>query len=128
MEHTYIITGTVEINVETSAEEDFDYRVADLVEEVDIDLAEYLGPDLGEVVLSISPGFVLDSADDLVIRTIARTTAVLTRDQKDELLDFLSGQYSDGWGEGYEQHDRRIRGVFVSPWHEGQELSINRIN
>jgi len=125
MEHTYIITGTVEISTE---DEDLFFSPDELVEECDQDLADHLEFDIGKVVTSIRPGFVLDDEDELISRAIVKTSRVLTRSQKDELLDFVSGQYSDGWGECYEQRDNRVRGVYVSPWHEGQELKILQVD
>lgn len=53
-------------------------------------------------------------------------TEPLTESEKDELIEFISGQNSDGWGEGFEQHGIDADGneMYVSFWHPGDDYFI----
>lgn len=53
-------------------------------------------------------------------------TEPLTDSEKAELIDFISAQNSDGWGEGFEQHPIDIGGdeMYVSFWHSGDDYFI----
>lgn len=47
---------------------------------------------------------------------------VLSEDEKEYILDFIMGQCSDGWGEGYEQYPFFEKGsveLYYSPWKRG---------
>lgn len=50
--------------------------------------------------------------------TECRTTAKLAADEIEVLKDFFTGQYSDGWGEGFEQHAIQTRwgALYVCFW------------
>lgn len=53
-------------------------------------------------------------------------TAPLTESEKEELTDFISGQNSDGWGEGFEQHPISTDegDICVSFWHSGDDYFV----
>ena len=53
-------------------------------------------------------------------------TEPLTDSEKAELIDFISAQNSDGWGEGFEQRPIDIGGdeMYVSFWHSGDDYFI----
>ena len=52
--------------------------------------------------------------------TECRTTAKLAADEIEVLKDFFTGQYSDGWGEGFEQHAIQTRwgALYVCFWSD----------
>ena len=54
------------------------------------------------------------------------STRDLTKSEITKLLKEISGQCSDGWGEGFEQHPACIdQGIeyFYSPWKSGSEFA-----
>lgn len=68
------------------------------------DLAMYLRPGEGlkGIVVSIKPG-VTESDNELRSWTRIETNRRLTPEEQKEVLEYLSGQFGDGWGEGFEQ-------------------------
>jgi hypothetical protein len=61
----------------------------------------------------------------LMVSVTYVTDRDLDDDQIKELMDYTTGQWSDGIGEGYEQTAaKQIDGndVFISPWHDDQEI------
>lgn len=55
----------------------------------------------------------------------------LTEDEIEDLIDYTSGQMSDGIGEGFEQHpflDIDGTSYYISPWFHGQELKYKITN
>ena len=54
----------------------------------------------------------------------------LTQDEIDYLVDYTSGQWSDGIGEGFEQFpccEIDGMGLYISPWFFGQTISTQII-
>lgn len=52
---------------------------------------------------------------------------VLTEQEQNILLDYTTGQWSDGIGEGFEQdpvYDDKGEEAYISPWHSGQVAKI----
>ena len=83
------------------------------------DLAEYLHEPLKEVITSITfkaeadRDWCDDMKTDVNLYVTIKATRELTEDEQDDLIDWLNGQYSDGWGEnGFEYSD----GMFQVWW------------
>jgi hypothetical protein len=78
-------------------------------------LAEYLDlkSDLYDVVESIIVG-VEKQGENIISKTTIKTNEELTDDEIDELKDYITGQFSDGWGEGFEQNP-------IADWDEEEE-------
>ena len=57
-----------------------------------------------------------------------RLSEPLTHDEYDDLKDYILGQYSDGFGEGFEQREIRTDDgeLYVSLWDSGDEFFIDR--
>jgi hypothetical protein len=72
----------------------------------DVDLAEYLDEPLSSSIKSIKMCVDTLTSDGRLVG-MAEVTAdhSLSEQEKSELMDYLSGQYSDGWGEGFEQQE-----------------------
>lgn len=50
----------------------------------------------------------------------------LTNEEIAALKEYASGQYSDGYGEGFEQRERKTEygDLYVHFWHSGDDYSI----
>jgi hypothetical protein len=70
----------------------------------DTDLAEYLNEPLSSVIKSIKIGTTIIGNRLYGIATVT-ASGELDDAEKSELLSYLEGQYSDGWGEGFEQQE-----------------------
>lgn len=68
----------------------------------DIDLAEYLHEDLDMIIASITMEARL-GMQGLTCRTTCIADSELTPGLMEHLVDFITGQFSDGWGETFEQ-------------------------
>lgn len=58
---------------------------------------------------------------------VCQVSPDITDEQIDKLKDYLSGQASDGWGEGFEQHEidtPEYGDIYVSFWSGGEEWSL----
>lgn len=90
-----------------------DYSLSELEDDTGENLSEYL--DGLDCVIDIHPKIVVNNGN-LQTKTSVVSTRKLTNDEQRLLLSFCGGQFSDGWGEGYEQYDNKVKGVFVSSW------------
>lgn len=119
---TYVATSTPEIKVEQTETGDHWEQVLSRYDVIDLEralegeigemgslgLAEYLDGPLEGVVTSITLKVV-----NLKIQTTAKTTRELTADELEQLKNYVIGQFSDGFGEGFEQCAFRVeRGVY----------------
>jgi len=68
----------------------------------DCDLAEFLHEDLDMIVASITMEARL-GIQGLTCRTDCKADALLPPGLMNHLSTFITGQFSDGWGEGFEQ-------------------------
>ena len=80
--------------------------VQDDVRSFNGDLMQYYHEDdsLRSKVISAVPG-VDEVNGELVGSLCVDTNAELTAEEQAKLCDYISGQYSDGWGEGFEQRE-----------------------
>jgi len=68
--------------------------------------------------------------DKLWSVTIYQSSRELSEEELTSLEDYTSGQWSDGIGEGFEQHpcfqDEDNEDVYISPWSPGQITTITQ--
>jgi hypothetical protein len=84
----------------------FDSRVNEKVQSLQIDVEVHGGRLWGVAILGV--------------------TGDLEPDELDELIDYISGQYSDGFGEGFEQREIKIGDgdLYVSLWSSDKTFRI----
>ena len=92
-------------------------------------LAVYLDDDLSRKVYSINPT-VEEWNDELWGVTEVQTHGELTPVEYAELIDWLSGQFSDGWGEGFEQREIQVDDgeLSISFWDASDRFFIKPEN
>ncbi len=100
-----------------------------LPSEADRGLAVYLDNDLSLKVHSIKPT-VEEWNDELWGVTEVQTHGTLSSSEIAELTDWLSGQFSDGWGEGLEQREIKVDDgeLYVSFWDSSDRFFIKPEN
>lgn len=88
-------------------------------------LAVYLDDDLSRKIHSINPS-VEEWNGELWGVTEVQTYGDLSPSDLSELTDWLSGQFSDGWGEGLEQREIRVDDgeLCVSFWDSSDRFFI----
>lgn len=88
-------------------------------------LAIYLDEALSHKVSGIYPD-VEEWNDELWCVTEVKTHGELTASEYDELAKWLTGQFSDGWGEGLEQREIKVDDgeLYVSFWNSGNRFFI----
>ncbi|MEG0824431.1 MAG: hypothetical protein RSG86_01620 [Oscillospiraceae bacterium] len=88
-------------------------------------LAIYLDEALSRKVSSIYPD-VEESSGKLWCVTEIKTYGELTATEYAELTDWLTGQFSDGWGEGLEQREIELEDgeLYVSFWDASNRFFI----
>lgn len=93
-------------------------------------LAEYLDPSpLDRKVYSIKV-----TADTRNGKPVARITCelidTLSDQELSELLDYIAGQFADGWGEGFEQESIKVDDGFIQVglWSPGKDNSLTEIH
>lgn len=96
-----------------------------LPSEVDRGLAVYLDDDLSLKVRSIKPS-VEEWNGELWGVTEVQAHGALSPSELAELTDWLSGQFSDGWGEGLEQREIKVDDgeLYVSFWEYSDRFFI----
>lgn len=76
--------------------------MSDMDEEGAVGLAEYLNNDLKGLVTSIIVD-VEKIGENIVSKTTVKAIRELTSQEIEKVKDYITGQFSDGWGEGFEQ-------------------------
>jgi hypothetical protein len=76
-------------------------------------MTEYLENPLKNKIIEITLDSELLSNGNA--KFVVKTNTQLSEDDKKELLEWLSGQLSDGWGEGFEQ-DKLLNRYYVHFW------------
>lgn len=96
-----------------------------LPSEGDRGLAVYLDDDLSRKVYSINPS-VEEWNGELWGVTEVQAHGELSPSELAELTDWLSGQFSDGWGEGLEQREIEVYDgeLYVSFWDSSNRFFI----
>jgi len=118
----YAFESPVVVRVEN---DDGDYSTSGAIEAIntrlecdDTDLVEYL--DEHDVVTSIT--MTTHKGTDGII--LCRTTCIVDRElsstEMNNLTDYITGQFSDGWGEGFEQDELSVDcdPVYASFWND----------
>jgi hypothetical protein len=88
-------------------------------------LAVYLDDDLSRKVYSINPT-VEEWNDELWGVTEVQTHGTLFSSELAQLTEWLSSQFSDGWGEGFEQREIKVDGgeLYLSFWDSSDHFFI----
>lgn len=90
-------------------------------------LASYFGKDniSRNKVYSIKPDVEM-VRDTMMGVAVIKMTKPLTQTEIDDLKDYVTGQFSDGWGESFEQDEIRVSGgeIYVHFW-DSEEYYIN---
>ncbi len=79
-----------------------DAVISDMSEMGSKGLAEYLDPKYNKVIYPYIVSIIVTVENARAI-TIVKANKELTSEEKDAVKDYISGQFSDGWGEGFEQ-------------------------
>jgi hypothetical protein len=89
-------------------------------------MAEYVSESLDGLVISVVPNVELHGGKLWCVADISLSRAI-TPGEMGELEQWWSGQLSDGWGEGFEQHEIRVGGgdeLYVVPWNSGEDFFL----
>ena len=89
-------------------------------------LAEYITDSLDDVIVSLNPYIELHG-DKLWCVAEIKASRHITPGEMGELHQWWSGQLSDGWGEGFEQHAIKVdRGeLYVEPWTSDDNFFVD---
>ena len=92
-------------------------------------MAEYLPEELQGKIHSLFPS-IEQRGSDLYCAAVIELTEALTLGETATLKDWWSGQLSDGWGEGFEQHEISVgfqgNELYVVPWtSDGNEFFLD---
>lgn len=120
----YVVIGTVEVRLHADSElrggwdEEFNNKQLKGVSKAIVKmLNEYGTPNLADyisthnkaygVVTDIYTDIKVDEVDkevyEIYSETVVKSTKELNEEQKEDLLHYIAGQFSDGYGEGLEQ-------------------------
>jgi hypothetical protein len=86
----------------------------------------YRGGTVDEKVFSLNVDVEVHDGKLWGVATL-ELTEELEPDELDDLRDYISGQYSDGFGEGFEQREIKVGDgeLFVSLWESGDQFFID---
>ena len=126
--------GMYPIDVDSANYIDYDDEINEAIRKdvkcdenaVERGLAAYLHDDhLDQKVHSIMPGVETRGGDIYGVITV-RSHGELDRSELKKLTNDITGQLSDGWGEGFEQREIKIGGdnVYISFWSSGRDYYL----
>ena len=101
------------------------HNLEQLVDPDNINLADYFHDwdAWSKKIQSLETGIeIMDG--ELCVVSRAKCISHLSNEEFIDLVYYCQGQWSDGWGEGYEQWDNKVPGVFVSPWFRDQQVKV----
>ena len=86
--------------------------------------------EVGRNVLSARPTIKVDDSGNLVGVCTCCVHGGITDEQLEVLIDYITGQYSDGWGEGFEGNSihTQFGDVIVSFWDRNPEWKMTVYN
>lgn len=126
-ENAIPFSGTDLILYEDSIQKEIDRyggRGDDLAEYIHDDCGAEYGVQINQKVLSIVPS-VESVNGELVGCATVKLREPLTREETAALCSYLEGQYSDGWGEGFEQREINVDdGVLLVHFWNGDRFSM----
>ena len=87
-------------------------------------------PGIKEKVISAIPSIEIRNGELMGCTTVVLKEP-LADEEMEDLQDYLHGQFSDGWGEGFEQQEINIDSysssgrICVSFWHSGDDYFVD---
>lgn len=90
---------------------DVEKNIKRAVENDEVNLAEYVGDNLKNIVESIELEF---DVEENQLRIICEVNTDDIDSVIEPLQDFISGQLSDGWGEGFEQEELSVEKIWCA--------------
>ena len=119
----YAFVSPVVVKVDN---DDGDYSTNGAIEVINIrlgydgtDLAEYLD-NLKDVVTGITMTVHKGTYGGIDCHTKCDVTREISSKEMNNLTDYITGQFSDGWGEGFEQDELSVDGdpIYASFWND----------
>lgn len=98
-----------------------------MAEQSECDMAEYFDENNGAVSKLKSAVWDVENVGGTLYGKItAKLTEPFTDEERESFLDWVSGQNSDGLGEGFEQRPIEIRDgeLYVHLWHSGDDYFL----
>mgnify|MGYP001009271094 CR=1 FL=1 len=132
MSNVIRVFGDAKINCYNEDEDEFyvnPYKFDNL--QTNSNLVEYFHKAEQELLPDVTGGdtrFYVEN-DQLFVETIYYSNEKLNETQLECLKEYTQGQWSDGWGEGFEQRPvcrKNWRDVYISPWHVDQKINISQ--
>lgn len=126
-----VYDGECEVEVDNSFLRDYAWAIEDAIKEDaksdENNMAYYFNDDEGikNKLASMSWG-VATYRGKLYGMITCNLTSELTESETDIMKDWISGQNSDGWGEGFEQRpiDTEDGDLYVSFWNGGDDYAV----
>ena len=111
--------------------------LVEAVENEYVDLTEYMDEPLASKIETILLNPTYDNLrfDNIYMLTTVVAKEELSEKEIKEVKDYISGQFSDGWGEGFEQREIEVKPgyggkgyeIYASPWSFDDNWYIERI-